>query len=182
MGERAEAAPNPKATVMSNQNRSALKTRNSAVAAGIDKHLNEPMTVVGTSYAPAELKAVFAAHTAALDAADAMHEQWNDRLKVAANAGLKARDLYSHLRSAVIGRFGREANAILNDFGMKAPRQGGAKDVPTKATAIERRTATRKARHTMGKRQREEVTWATADQGPATSAPAEPASTTRVPT
>jgi len=157
---------------VTNQNRPTIKTRNSNVAAGIDKHLNEPMIVDGSSYTPPELKAVFVAHTTALDAVDALHEQWSDQLKVAADAGRKANDLYSHLRSAIIGRFGKGANAILNDFGMKAPRPTGAKDVTTKAQAIERRAATRKARHTMGKRQKEEVTWATAAQEPATTAPA----------
>jgi hypothetical protein len=167
-----------KGSVMNTTNRSTLKTRNANVAAGIDKHIPSPITVGGVSYTPPTLKAVFAAHTAALDASDALHKQWTDQVVVADAAGDKANETYQSLRSYLIGQYGKNANAVLNDFGMSAPKPTGPKTVKMKAEAADKRAATRAARHTMGKNQKKAVTGATgaaAGAGPAAgAAPAAP--------
>ena len=159
---------------MSQLNRPTVKTRNSSAAAGIDKHLPSPVAIDGTTMAPADLKAVFTQHTAALDAADALHKQWTDQLQVASDAGKKATRTFGLLRSVVIGQFGDNANAVLNDFGMTAPKPRGPKTVEAKALASDRRAATRLARHTMGKVQKKKVTWASRRRRPRRRRPRRP--------
>jgi hypothetical protein len=66
--------------------------------------------------------------------------------------------MFHLLRSALIAQYGKNANAILGDFGMNVPKTSGAKTVEAKATAAAKRTATRAARHTMGSEQKKNVT------------------------
>ena len=81
-------------------------------------------------------------------------------LAVARAAGEKADDVYLLLRSALIGQYGKQANATLNDFGMRPPKSAAATTAKVKAEAVDKRAATRVARHTMGKVQRKAVTGA----------------------
>jgi hypothetical protein len=162
-------------TIMS-LNRTTLKTRNIAIAAGIDKHFPSPIIIGGVSYTPPALKDVFAAQTAALDASDALHTQWLDQVQVAQATTARANTVYNLLRSYLIGQYGTGANAVLNDFGMTAPKTRGVTTVAVKAGAIVKAKATRTARHTMGKVQRKAVTGASvaaAAAAPATT-PAAP--------
>lgn len=163
---------------MSSLNRPTIKTRNSSVAAGIDKHLPSPIAIDGTTLAPANLKAVFTQHTAALQAADDLHKRWTDQLQVATDAGEKASRTYGLLRNVLIGQFGSQANAVLNDFGMTVPKPKGPKTVQTKALAVDWRAVTRAARHTMGKNQKKNITWATVPPAPATSTAPPPTAAT----
>ncbi|HEY5147224.1 MAG TPA: hypothetical protein VII82_10675 [Polyangiaceae bacterium] len=157
-------------------NRTTLKTRNIAIAAGIDKHVLSPILIGGVSYTPPTLKDVFAAQSAALDASDVLHTQWMDQVQAARDATEKANTVYNLLRSYLIGQYGTGANAILNDFGMTAPKPRGVTTVAVKAAAVAKGKATRVARHTMGKVQRKAVTGASvaAAAAPATTTPAAP--------
>jgi hypothetical protein len=166
---------------MATINRSTIKNRNLSVAAGIDKHVPSPITVGGVVFAPADLKAVFTGHTAALDAADALHKQWTDQLVVADAAGEKAHATYQSLRSYLVGQYGNDANAVLHDFGMNTPKTKGPKTVQTKAAAAEKRAATRAARHTMGKNQKKGITGATVSAPATTVAPEAPAAPSATP-
>ena len=159
---------------MSHLNRANVKTRNTAVSNGIDKHVPASISIGSVTYTPPELKGVFIAHNTALDAADALHKQWTDQVQVAKAAGIKADGTYRLLRSSLIGQYGNDANAILNDFGMATPKSTGAKTVQVKAEAVLKRAATRAARHTMGKVQRKAVT-GTVVAAPATAPVATPA-------
>src|ERR1700722_13454612 len=103
---------------MSNPNRPTIKTRNTAVSSGIDKHITAPISIGNVTYSPPTLKAVFTDQNTALDAADALHKQWTDQLQQAKALGAKANGVYLLLRSYLIGLYGNDANAILNDFGM----------------------------------------------------------------
>ncbi len=142
---------------MSKVNHINLKNRNAEIAAGIDKHIPSAITLGGTSYTPAALKAVFASQSAALDASAAAHKQWLDLVQAATGAGTTANAVYALLRGYVISQFGKDANAIFNDFGMTPPKVGGAKTVQTKTEAAAKRAATRAARHTMGSQQKKAV-------------------------
>jgi hypothetical protein len=167
---------------MTTINRSTIKTRNTAVAAGIDKHIPASIQVGGATYTPQTLKAVFTSQTAALDASDALHKQWTDQVQAAQAAGATANATYLSLKSYLVGQYGADANAVLNDFGMPAPKTRGPRTVRVKAEAVTKRNATRAARHTMGKVQRKGVTGVTAAAAAAatatapTAAPTAPAS------
>ena len=152
---------------MSINNRTTLKTRNTGVAAGIDKHVSSPILLGGVPYTPPELKNIFAAQTAALAAADALHTQWIDQVQAERAASKKANTVYRLLRTFLIAQHGPGANAMLNDFGMTAPKIRGAATVKVKADAVVKRKATRAARHTMGTVQRKSVTGASLAAGAA---------------
>ena len=143
---------------MTKINRPTIKTRNTSVANGIDKHITSPVSIGNVSYAPGTLKAVFTDHNAAIDASDVLHTQWTDQVTATRAAGDKANDTYLLLRNFLIGQYGNDAAAVLNDFGMTVPKAKGAKTVAAKAEGIDKRRATRAARHTMGSVQRKAVT------------------------
>jgi hypothetical protein len=124
---------------------------------GIDKHVTGNMTIGGVVYSPAALKAVFVDANTAIDSAEALHKQWQDQVQATKAASKKASLVFRLLRSTLIGQYGENAKAILNDFGMETPKPKGAKTVATKAVAAQKRDATRVARHTMGKNQKKSV-------------------------
>ena len=161
---------------MSNVNKPAVKTRNTGVMAGIDKDITAPIKLGGTTYTPAELKAVFQAHNTAIDAASALHKQWSDSVQTMDAAAAKADSLFHLLRGALIAQYGPNANAALEAFGMTAPKPRGPRTVKTKAAALEKNLATRAARHTMGPKQKSKITGASAPA--ATSTPTTTATAT----
>jgi hypothetical protein len=141
-----------------NNNRATIKTRDTSVMSGIDKHITTSITISGTPYTPADLKAVFQSQITALDTSDALRKSLADSVVNAKAIATKVTALYHLLRQALIAQYGKNANAVLNDFGMTAPKVPGAKTVEAKATAAAKRTATRTARHTMGTVQKKAVT------------------------
>jgi len=153
---------------MATNNRPSVKTRNTGVATGIDKHITSSLMIGGVTYTPDALKAVFTKQNAALDAADALHKQWQDQVQVAHTATVVARVVYQSLRGYLVGQYGSNAKAILNDFGMSAPKPKGPKTVKTKSVAVAKNAATRTARHTMGKKQKMGVKGAVPTTAPTT--------------
>jgi hypothetical protein len=139
-------------------NSASLKTRDTSVMAGIDKHITASITIEGTPYTPAALKAVFQSQITVLDSNAALHKSLSDGVLNAKAIAAKVNNMYNLLRSALIAQYGKNANAVLNDFGMTVPKVPGAKTVEAKATAAVKRTATRTARHTMGTVQKKAVT------------------------
>lgn len=166
---------------MSLINKPTVKTRNNGVIAGIDKHVTGGATIGGDAYTPATLKAVFAEHNVAIDAADALHKQWQDQVNVMRAAAKRAHTVYLLLHSFLLGQYGNDANAVLNDFGMKTPKPKGPKTVKTKSAAVVKRAATRAVRHTMGTQQRKAFVGTVAEpaavpaHSPRATAPALPA-------
>jgi hypothetical protein len=143
---------------MSSINRPTLKTRNTSVANGIDKHILAAITIGSVTYTPAELKALFLSHNTAIAATEALHQQLADQVQATEDVAAKTHKVHLQLRSILVGQYGNDANAILNDFGMQSRKASGAKTVKVKAEAVLKRKATRAARHTMGSVQRKAVT------------------------
>jgi hypothetical protein len=125
--------------------------------AGVDKHyVNVPsLGLGGASYTPAELKSIFQGE---IDAEQALEDA---RAKVRQLMGstrmtrAKARALRKLVRAYVLTTAGSDAAQMLADFGIK-PTASKPK-VETKAQAVVKAQATRKARHTMGKNQKKSV-------------------------
>jgi hypothetical protein len=157
---------------MSSINRPTLKTRNTSVANGIDKHIPSALSIGSVTYTPTELKALFLSHNTAIAATEALHQQLADQVQATKEVEGKTHAVYLLLRSILLGHYGNDANAILNDFGMQSRKASGAKTVKVKAEAVLKRRATRAARHTMGSVQRKAVTGeSVAATTPATMAP-----------
>jgi hypothetical protein len=139
-------------------NKSMAKDRDTQAIFGIDKHLSavSSLTLDGTAYTPAELKSLLQSDVDSADAATRAKAAW--QLAVAGSRTLRARvrKILSALKSYLISVNGRDAVALLADFGFTPPKQGKA-GVKTKAAAVDKTLATRQARHTMGTRQRGRV-------------------------
>ena len=163
---------------MGNTNKPTVKTRNTGVMAGIDKDITAPIKLGGTTYTPAELKAVFQAHNTAIDTASALHKQWSDSVQTMDAAAARADSLFQLLRGALIAQYGPNANAALQAFGMSTPKPKGVRTVKTKAAAVDKTIATRAARHTLGSQQKKLVKGApTEAASPAATAATHAAST-----
>jgi hypothetical protein len=134
---------------MTTKNRATVKTRNTSVMAGIDKHITGNVTIGGATYTPMTLKQVFLDENTAIDSAESLHTQWQDQVLTTKAAQAKANATYQSLRTFLIGQYGSKANSVLNDFGMTGPKKGTTK-VATKAAAAKKAAATRAIRNTKG--------------------------------
>ena len=88
-------------------NTSTLKTRDTSVMAGIDKHITAPITINATSYTPAALKAIFQSQITALDANDAFRKSLTDGVANAKTVAKTVGNMYYLLRAALISQYGR---------------------------------------------------------------------------
>ena len=141
---------------MKTRTQQSIIARNNDVNAGIDKRITANLTVGGTLYTPAQLKAAFQAQTTALQASEASRKRWESDVVAAKAVSKTVNALYASLQSCLVGQYGKTAVSALADFGMNAPKVR-APTVATKAAAAVKRTATRKARHTMGTVQKKAV-------------------------
>ncbi|HEY8089329.1 MAG TPA: hypothetical protein VIF09_15825, partial [Polyangiaceae bacterium] len=135
----------------------SVKARNTSAMAGIDKHITGSVTIGGVAYTPLTLRAVFVDDNTAIDSAEALHKQWQDQVVVTKAADAKAHAVFQSLRTWLIGQYGNNANAVLNDFGMQAPKTKGPKTVAVKSAAAKKSAATRQVRNTLGSVQKQAV-------------------------
>ena len=138
-------------------NRPSVKTRNTSVMAGIDKRITGNVTLGGVTYTPASLKAVFSDENTAISDSEAKHQQWQDQVQATNSASAKADAVYELLRSYVISQYGKQANAVLGEFGIPVPKPKGPQTPAAKVAAAAKAKATRQMRHTMGSVQKKAV-------------------------
>jgi hypothetical protein len=160
-------------------NRTTLRDRCRLAMAGIDKYLASETSIPldGSPKAPADIKKALQGTIDSADATQAARGKWLDasRSEVAQNDATLA--LLASLKSFVLLKFGSASVATLADFGF-TPRKQTPKTVETKVVAAEKSLATRKARHTMGSKQKAKIKGTIPEPvvGPATgTAPAQPA-------
>ena len=113
----------------------SLKSRDTSVMKGIDKHITTSFTIAGTTYTPAELKALFQSEITAIEASDAMRKSLADNVQNVKTVGATVNEAYLLLRGGLITQYGRKANAVLNDFGMEIPKVTGPQTAFVKALA-----------------------------------------------
>jgi hypothetical protein len=142
---------------LATENKPSVLTRFTRVQAGIDKHITGNVTLGGVAYPPGGLKAVFAAAITAINAAEALRKQWTDAVLAAHQAQALAETLYELLRNFVIAQFGKQANAVLGDFGMPVPKPKAPRTAAEKAASAAKSKATREMRGTLGKKQKQKV-------------------------
>jgi hypothetical protein len=140
--------------------------------AGIKKHFGKaPLVFDGEKHSAAEIIkvlqgridtgiALIAGHAALRTSVNA------DRAKAAETSQYVAR-----VRQAILLTFGGVAD-VLADFGLVPPRERRALTAAERLSAVEKVKATRAARHTMGKRQRETIKGeSSSDEAPAIASP-----------
>ena len=123
-------------------------------AAGVKKHLSDvpQLIIAGTQYAPDEAVAILEARAAGSEAAVTARVALTTAVKAAIDQRTRTKPFASSLHQMVIAMFGNRPD-ILADFGV-APRKEPTIKLETKVAAVEKNLATRKARHTMGSKQR----------------------------
>ena len=150
---------------------------------GVDKHFAKvkTMTIAGVTHTPKDLKAALQAEVDAIQVVDASRAQLAEQVAAGRTALSKGRALRTALRTYVLGTYGTEAVAMLQDFGMSPPKPRGRASVATKAEALVKSKATREARHTMGSKKKLAISGAPASTAQAET-PAPAAATTQAQT
>ncbi len=138
---------------MSTPNKAAQQARNVQAANGARDNLKGAIRQLGgESLKVADLIDILEAPTAAAAATDKAKAAYTASVTAERAARTKARTTRVSLQSYLVGIHG-EDSTILAEFGMVIKKQP-AKTVEVKAEAAEKMRATRKARGTMGKKQK----------------------------
>jgi hypothetical protein len=116
--------------------------------AGVDQYFASvgKLTIAGTDYTPASLKAVLQAEIDAEKALDRSRAAVSQEVATIRPVRATARSMRSGLRKYILGTYGATAVQMLKDFGMKVPAVPGQTSAETKAEAVVKGRATRKAR------------------------------------
>jgi hypothetical protein len=143
---------------MTTQNRPTFKDRCSKALLGVDQVFSGLTTVKlkGTIWTLADIKATLSGAVDAANANDKAKQQKADAVANEREARAKAVALLSAMKAWVIGNSGTDASGPLGELGFEPPKPRKV-SVQTKAVAQQKSAATRKARNTQGKVQREKV-------------------------
>jgi hypothetical protein len=129
-------------------NKKTALALNQKAIEGIDTYFAnvKTLTLAGTSYTPATLKAVLQAEIDADNAVDKVEAQYTQQVVAAQLARSKGRAARKALKAYVLGNYGADAVQMLKDLGIAVPKPKGVKTAESKAQGAEKATATRKAR------------------------------------
>jgi hypothetical protein len=124
---------------------------------GLKKHEGTLSSLIlgGTAYSTADLVAALQSRLDAANAVDTAYAAWRAAVRADYEARARTKDLLSDLRQTLLAAF-RGSIETLADFGLvgRKPRVIAPE---TLVVAAQKARATRAARHTMGKRQREAI-------------------------
>jgi hypothetical protein len=143
---------------MTHINRSTIQARDTKAVSGVQQHLSNVPSIVllGTSYTPPELVALFQRQLASIDACNTARASLRDAAQAERDLGKHVAKVHRALRHYVINLKGDQAT-LLADFGLAPPKVPAPRTAEQKALAAERNKATRAARHTMGKKQKKNI-------------------------
>ena len=141
---------------MSNPSKVSKTTRDTKVIAGIQKRLMTmtAMVLVGVSYAPQAMIALFQSHIDALNAIQSAEGKWNAAL-LAARALTVTVDALTALLAVVRTTYVNQPDALA-DFGL-APKKAKKTDPVKQVIAAAKNKATRLERGTLGKKARLDI-------------------------
>jgi hypothetical protein len=140
---------------MSSLNKSTALERDQKALKGVDKYFANvtKVTLLGTDFTPAALKAVFQNDIDVRTALDAIRSQAKQQKLAMVASRAKVNDVRLALKGYILSTYGKDAVQMLEDLGIAAPKTGKP-SVPTKAQALVKAAATRKARGTVGRKRR----------------------------
>jgi hypothetical protein len=138
------------------------------IITGVNTNVTGSILLGGQLTPPADIVAVFTGAIQAQSDLEAAKTVYQQKLAAQQAAFVKAHVMEENLHAYASGAYGK-TNPILSQFGF-TPAKPPVKSVKVKASAAEKSAATRKARNTMGPKQRLEVT-ATATSPEPTVAP-----------
>jgi hypothetical protein len=138
-----------------------------SLAAGLQKNYRGRSILLGGShYKTSDLVGRCRKIVAAHGASAAALAKYLETVREAKRLYSESRGLFSDLRAYLWTSEGNHPKR-LGDYGLAPRRPAGATSVRVKAAAADKRLATRKARHTMGKQQKKQVKGAKPEAGPA---------------
>jgi hypothetical protein len=148
-------------------NKDKTINKNRQAIAGVQKHFASTPSVVldGTPTTPKDVIATLQAAIDATDAAASAEKAFHDAVAVQHAAIAKGNALHKALKMLVTNQLG-SAESIFGDFGFSTPKRRVPTEA-TKAAAVAKRGETRKARHTMGSRQKASIKGAQPAPAPA---------------
>ena len=144
--------------IFSHANQTTELVRVKQAIVGISKHLGGAATLLlaGQTFTPTSLVALLQAFVDEATAIDTAKASLRDLFLKERDDAKSLRRVLQALRSYVVALYGNDAAAILADFGF-TPHKAPAVKPETRVVAAAKNVATRKARHTLGKRQRKGI-------------------------
>jgi hypothetical protein len=139
------------------RNKAKANTRNQQLMTALSNHFksSDLITLDGTPYKARELQQLLQDHVDAQKAADAITSKWHTAVTAARAQGAKVDGVLPNLRTFLINAYGASSQ-IVADFGFTPKAR--ATTIEAQATGVLKRAATRKARGTMGKKQKSKIT------------------------
>jgi hypothetical protein len=128
------------------------------LAAGTAQHFapTDTLKIANGIFSRADVEATLQAFVDLRTAVDAARTALQAKLVAEANQSPALRERIHAIVAYVRATFGNSPD-ILTDFGLKPKKARTPLTVEQRAAASEKRAATRKARHTMGKRQKRQI-------------------------
>jgi hypothetical protein len=130
------------------------------VIAGVDKYFANAATLplAGTAYTPSAFKAVLQREIDTVRALDVARAAIAQLVATARAARTDAGAARRALKAYVLGAYGPAAVQMLQDLGIPVPKpKGGKRSAATKAIAVVKAEATRKARGTIGRKKKQAI-------------------------
>ena len=136
------------------KNRPTLSSRAAMLAAGVQKHLMSvtSFTFAGVAYTPAELVQTLQDQVAAVNQVAAARGAWNKAIKTDADLRIKVDNIFLALREQVRQMFPNDPEALA-DFGF-SPKKARRISPDAHVVAAAKAKSTRRARGTMGRKQK----------------------------
>ncbi len=141
----------------SKRSRLATETADQKMLVGIQQYVTKvPSIAVGTqSFTPTDLVTVLQERIASSQAVQTANAAWSAAVKADRDKRTQTAPVVGALKRVVQGMFPGSPDTLAV-FGLQ-PLKVGTKTVATKAAAVEKTLATRAARHTMGRKQKEGI-------------------------
>ena len=130
-----------------NPNKKTALALNQQAIQGIDKYFAhvKTLTIAGTAYSPASLKATLQAEIDAENSVTEGQAQYKQQVVAARVARSKGRATRKLIKAYVLTNFGAENVQTLGNFGIPVPKTPGKRTAKSKAQAADKAAATRKA-------------------------------------
>jgi hypothetical protein len=112
--------------------------------------------ILETTYTPAQIAAIVKRQVDAGEAVEQARGVYAKAVQTAAAVRAEVKPVYDGARQFAMVVYGANP-AVLSALGLAPRKVGGPKDIATKQAAVEQMRATREARHTKGKRQKEKI-------------------------
>jgi len=145
--------------------------RNAKAIAGTQKHLMNLASIIlnGAAFTPAQIIALLQAESDSIVAFDAADGQRKKAVATEKAASAAANPVFVTFRREVVNMFATQPETLA-DFGFVPPKKRVVSPA-TQVEAAQKRKATRKARNTMGKKQKAEIKGEVTPPAPAVAAP-----------